>query len=347
MSPVALIPFLSALLAAPATSLTLADLASAPVTYQDIPREFQLDGVVEAAHQATVSAQTQGQIEAIFFDVDNFVEAGAVIVRIKDIEHRARVAQATADLDAASATLVNAREEFNRIKELYQKRTASESAMDKAIADVKNAQARVEATTAALGQAEEQLAYTQVRAPYAGLVTKRHVQVGEMANPGQPLMTGVSLHQLRVAVDVPQNLIPAIRAGQGALIQLPGAQRVQPASVTIFPFADQGSNTFKVRLDLPPDLPHLYPGMFVKAGFITGEKRELVIPKAAVVQRSEVSGAYVLKEGKVVFRQIRLGRDLGETVIVLAGLTDGEQVALDPIAAGSLLKAQGGGRHDD
>lgn len=351
MSLASLIPLLSALVAAPPAHLTLADLASAPVTYRAIPREFQLDGVIEAAHQATVSAQTQGQIEALFFDVDDFVAAGTVIVRIKDTEHRARLAQATAELDSASATLVHAREEFSRVKELYQKQTASESAMDKAIAEVKNAQARVEAATAALGQAEEQLAYTQVRAPYAGLVTQRHVQVGEMANPGQPLMTGVSLHQLRVAVDVPQILMPAIRAGQGARIQLPSAKPVQPVHLTIFPFADPGSNTFKVRLDLPEDLPDLYPGMFVKTSFITGENPELVIPKAAVVQRSEVSGTYVLKEGKVVFRQIRLGRDLGDSLVVLGGLTEGERVALDPIAAVKVLKAQAlesaGGPHHE
>jgi RND family efflux transporter MFP subunit len=221
--------------------------------------------------------------------------------------------------------------------------------MDKAIADVKSAQARVEVATAALEQANEQLTYTQVRAPYAGLVTQRHVQVGEMASPGQPLMTGISLKQLRVAVDVPQNLIPAIRAGQGVRIHLPDNQVVAATGMTVFPFADQGSNTFKVRLNLPANLANLYPGMFVKAGFLTGEKRELAIPKSAVVQRSEVTGTYVIKEGKVSFRQIRVGRDLGDTLVVLSGLSEGEQVALDPISAGATLKAQaqGGGERKD
>jgi hypothetical protein len=119
--------------------------------------------------------------------------------------------------------------------------------------------------------------------------------------------------------------------------------------MTVFPFADQGSNTFKVRLNLPANLANLYPGMFVKAGFLTGEKRELAIPKAAVVQRSEVTGTYVIKEGKVSFRQIRVGRDLGDSLVVLSGLTEGEQVALDPISAGATLKAQaqGGGERKD
>ena len=349
MSLASLIPLLSALVAASAADLDPAKLASASVAFREIPREFQLDGIIEAVNQATVSAQTQGQVKEVLFDVDDFVAAGSVIARIKDTEHRARVAQAAAELDSANATLNHAREEFDRIKGLFNKQAASESAMDKAIADVKNAQARVEAATAALEQANEQLAYTEVRAPYAGLVTQRHVQVGEIANPGQPLMTGISLDHLRVTVDVPQNLIPAVRAGQGARIHLPGNQVVTAAGMTVFPFADQGSNTFQVRLGLPADLANLYPGMFVKAGFLTGAKRELAIPKAAVVQRSEVTGVYVLTDGQVRFRQIRVGRDLGDALVVLSGLSEGERVALDPIAAGATLKAQsqgGGERHD-
>ena len=346
MSIASLIPLLSALAATGVADPNPAQLDSATVAYRSVPREYQLDGVVEAVQQTTVSAQTQGQVQEILFDVDDFVEAGAVIARIKDTEHRSRVAQATAELNSAEATLKNAHEEFDRIKELFNKKMSSESAMDKAIADVKNAQARVEAATAALEQAVEQLEYTQVRAPYAGLVTRRHLQVGEMANPGQALMTGIALRNLRVSVDVPQNLIQAVRDGQGARIHLPGGALVAATRMTVFPFADQGSNTFKVRLDLPPDLADLYPGMFVKTGFITGEKRELAIPKPAVVHRSEVTGVYVLADGRISFRQIRLGRDLGDAWVVLSGLTEGERVALDPIAAGTLLKARAGERSD-
>ena len=346
MSMASLIPLLSALAATGPADLNIAQLDSATVAYRSVPREYQLDGVIEAVQQTTVSAQTQGQVQEILFDVDDYVEAGTVIARIKDTEQRSRVAQATAELNSAEATLKNAHEEFERIKEMFNKKMSSESVMDKAIADVKNTQARVEAAAAALEQAVEQLEYTQVRAPYSGLVTRRHVQVGEMANPGQALMTGIALRNLRVSVDVPQNMIQGVRAGKGARIQLPGGARVEAAQMTVFPFADQGSNTFKVRLDLPPDLADLFPGMFVKIGFITGEKRELAIPKPAVVHRSEVTGVYVLADGQIRFRQIRLGRDLGDAWVVLSGLTEGERVALDPIAAGTRLKARAGERSD-
>jgi hypothetical protein len=107
------------------------------------------------------------------------------------------------------------------------------------------------------------------------------------------------------------------------------------------------SNTFKVRVDLPVATRALFPGMYVKTGFVVGERSELTIPKEAVVYRSEVTGVYVVSPAsQVQFRQVRLGRALADAFVVLSGLTEGEQVALDPIAAGVALKGQAAERHE-
>jgi hypothetical protein len=144
-----------------------------------------------------------------------------------------------------------------------------------------------------------------------------------------------------VIVDVPQSVIPSVREGGTARIYLPDGSVIETKDITVFPFADMGSNTFKVRIDLPPDARALFPGMYVKTGFVVGAKEELAIPKAAVVYRSEVTAVYVVGEGNHVhFRQVRLGRNLDGAFVVLSGLAEGERVALDPIAAGVLLKDQ-------
>jgi RND family efflux transporter MFP subunit len=284
-------------------------------------------------------------VEEILYDVDDFVEKGEVIARLRDNEHRARVAQAAAELKSASAELSRAQDEFARIEGLHRNKNVSESEMDRAAADLAGAEARLDAAQAALEQAQEQLRYTQIRAPYSGIVTNRHVELGEIASPGQPVMSGISLEELRVTVDVPQSVIPAVRKLGEVNVYLPNggdeAEVVQPERITVFPFADMGSNTFKVRLDLPGELENLFPGMFVKTGFVTGKKEELTVPKAAVVYRSEVTGVYVVDPDRGVhLRQIRVGRDHGDALVVLSGLTAGEAVALDPIAAGVALKAR-------
>ena len=214
--------------------------------------------------------------------------------------------------------------------------------MDKATAALKSARARLSAAKANMARAQEQLDYTLVRAPYSGLVTRRLVELGAFVNVGQALMAGVSLDRLRVNVDVPQRLINRIRTHNKARLMLDGPEfkTVPVGRITFFPFADPTTNTFKVRIDLKEKVENLFPGMFVKVAFSTGISEHLVVPEAAVAYRGEVTGVYVIDaQGRPHFRHIRLGRYTGDNKrIVLAGLTAGEQIALDPISAGIYLK---------
>ncbi|TCT18741.1 efflux RND transporter periplasmic adaptor subunit [Thiobaca trueperi] len=324
-------------------------LDTAVVTARTLPREYRLDGLIEAVNRSTVSAQTSGQVQEMFYDVDDYVEKNAILVRLKDTEQRAQVSQAEADLKSATARLRQLKDEHERIAGLYRKKAVSDSAMDQATASLATAQADLDAATARLEQAREQLAYTEIRAPYSGIVAQRHIELGSMVNSGAPVMSGISLDDLRVIVDVPQSIIQSVRrsaqSGAAVRVYLPDGEVVAGAGITVFPLADPGSNTFKVRIDLPnqsdarPRL--LFPGMFVKTGLVVGEKSVLTVPRSAVAQRSEVTGIYVVAEsGRIHFRQIRLGQSLPDAEVVLAGLTEGERVALDPIAAGVALKSQ-------
>ncbi|MEJ2576535.1 MAG: efflux RND transporter periplasmic adaptor subunit [Gammaproteobacteria bacterium] len=333
---------LLALLAGAATTATATELATTPVERVEVPRVYRLDGVVEAVSQSTVSAQTSGQVAEVLFDVEDYVDKGDLLLVLKDTEQRARVDQAEANLRAAGARLRDARQELERIEGVHARQLVSQQELDKARAALDTASAQHEAAAAALEQAREQLGYTRVRAPYKGIVTRRLVELGEVAQVGTPLMTGISLERLRVVVDVPQSVVPQVRDYAEAQVRTPGGGWIDAERITVFPFADQASNTFKVRLDLPADVAGLFPGMYIKAAFVTGAREALVVPEESVVFRSEVTGVYVVDdEGRVSLRHVRVGRPLGDgRVAVLAGLSEGERVALDTIAAGVLLKDQ-------
>ena len=180
-----------------------------------------------------------------------------------------------------------------------------------------------------------------VRAPYAGIVTERHVEVGEAVSPGQPLMSGLSLERLRVAVYVPQSVAREIR-DQPSAVLVTEEGRVPASNITLFPTADPVTNTFTVRLDLPDGQFGLYPGMFVKAAFAIGDAERLLVPAAAVFHRSEVTGVYVVRGNSVRLRQVRTGQTFGDQVEILSGLNAGEQVALDPVRAGMVAKSSRG-----
>lgn len=310
------------------------------VAAEEAPVERVLDGRIEAVNQGTVSAQTSGRVAEVLYDVNDFVPAGAVIVRLRATEQRASMEQAQAALREAQAREAETQTRYSRIRGLYEDEAASKAQLDAVAAERDAAVARLNAARAALAAAREGVSYTEVRAPYAGVVTQRHVEAGESVSPGTPLMSGLSLQYLRVAVDVPQSVVENVREIGNAAVYVDG-RRIQAQKLTIFPRAEAQSNTFRARIDLPENAADLYPGMLVKVGFVVGEARRLSIPGSALVERSEIAGVYAVDEqGRVSLRQVRIGRRLDDRVEVLAGLVEGDRVAADPLAAALVLREQ-------
>ncbi len=252
-------------------------LETAAASYESASVERVFDGTVEAVHQATVSAQTAGRIAEVGYDVDDFVDAGSVLVRFTDVEQRTALRQAEAQLAEARARLTEAEEDYRRAQNLQERGLGSQRDLDSALASRKSASARVASAESAVEAARQQLAYTVVEAPYPGIVTERHVEVGESVSPGQPLMSGLSLERLRVATDLPQSVASEVRKNPVAAL-ITGEGRVQAADITLFPIADPVTNTFRVRMDLPEGQFGLYPGMFVKVAFRIGEAERLLVP---------------------------------------------------------------------
>ncbi|NNK32796.1 MAG: efflux RND transporter periplasmic adaptor subunit [Xanthomonadales bacterium] len=326
------------LLSAPAPAQGPEALESAVAAYESAAVERIFDGTVEAVHQATVSAQTAGRIAEVGYDVDDYVEAGAVLIRFTDVEQRSALRQAEAQLAEARARRTEADEEYRRAENLKERGLGSQRDLDTALAGRKTAAARVASAESAVEAARQQLAYTVVTAPYPGIVTERHIEVGESVTPGQPLMSGLALERLRVVIDLPQSVASEVRKNpSAALITEEG--RVEAAEITLFPIADPVTNTFRVRLELPEGQYGLYPGMFVKAAFRIGEAERLLVPSPAVLHRSEVTAVYVIGETGLRLRQVRTGQSFGDRTEILAGLSAGEQVALDPVRAGIAAKS--------
>lgn len=318
-------------------------LESATVALRAFPRVQHYDAVIEAVRSATVAAQTTGRVVEILYDVHDEVPAGSVILRLDDSEQRARLDAAQAGVREAESYRVKADQELRRLSTLVARNLASAQDVDAARAALGAAGARLDAARAAAVNARQQLDYTVVRAPYGGVVMKRYIEIGETAQPGQPLMSGYALDQLRAVAQVPQRLVPALRATTAsATVEVPGSDEPLTVSRMLFlPVADPVAHTVPVRLDLGAVAAQLLPGMLVKAVFTTGEEQRLVVPSAAVVQRGELTAVYVIDAaGAPHLRQIRAGRDDNGWVEVLSGLIAGERVATDTAAVLSGLDSR-------
>lgn len=311
------------------------------VEFRDVDQTYAAEGLVEAVKQATVSAQIAGRIVELKFDVGDYVQKGQVIARIDASVVGQQLAGSQAQVAQARALLENARASYERTKQLAAQKFISQAALDKATGEYKAAQAQASASLAGAGEAAANRQFATIVAPFSGVVSARLIELGEMAQPGKPLFTGFDPKDLRVEVTVPQYKLPAVREQSRATIEIPSLNKwVKAAQITIVPTADVKTHASRVRIDLPEDLRDVYPGMFARAHFAVSRARKLLVPAAAVLRRSELTAVYVVDaKNKVQLRQVRLGEPAGEAQIeVLAGLTPGEKVALDPVKAGIYLK---------
>lgn len=325
--------------AAAVPAVSLETLTVAPT---QVPRLREWDGRIEAIEQATLAAQTGGRVADLSVDVGDVVDEGQVLVRFTTVEQKAGQRQALADLEAARAAASEASTSFRRVQDIYARRLVAKSELDRAEAANDAAQAQLAAARAGLKRADEQVAYTAIRAPYRGVVTARHVQAGETVSPGQALLSGLSLDRLRLRVDVPPAVVQQLNADTPAWVINAHGERIPAERIIVFPHADGSSHQVGVRLDLPVAASGFMPGMSAKAVFQLGDATVLSIPATALSLRGEVESVFVLDAGgRVDLRQVRSGRRFENGDIeILAGLVEGDVVAMDAAAGLEARRSQ-------
>ena len=316
-------------------------LVTVTVVLREVGLTYAADGVVEAIRTSTLAAQIPGRIVELRVNAGDPVTKGQVLARIDEREAAQGVVANQAQVARTEAALAEATGNLERTRKLVAQNFVSKAALDRAQADFDAARAQVAAARASTSQAVTLRGHALIAAPFAGVVAERLVELGEMAQPGKPLLTVFDPRDLRAVAYVPQDRIAGIRNGGSVAVEVLALnQRVKAGRVTVLPAADPRTHTTEVRVDLPDGLKGVYPGQFARVHFGAGSAKKLVIPAQAVVYRSEVAGAYVVGAGgEISLRQLRLGETAGEAGIeVLAGISAGEKVALDPVAALTALK---------
>lgn len=297
--------------------------ASVVVQAREVDLGFPVEATVEAVRQATVAAQVAGRVLDVRVDAGQRVRAGELLMRI-DVREAAG-----SDL-AAKAALAQARAAWERTKSLYAQKFISKAALDQAEATLKAAEGA--ASSAGAG-----LSHGTVTAPISGLIAERHVEAGEMAAPGKPLLTIFDPRGMRVIASLPQYKLAELKKAPRARIELPETGRwIDVTRIEILPTVDSRSHTATARLYLPENAEGIVPGAYARAHFSSGVAKKLTLPPAAVLRRGEVTAVYVIDDkGTARLRQVRLGEAVvGGDLEVLAGISAGERVSLEPVRVG-------------
>ena len=333
---------LTAALALASPALAQATVAPAGVgqtleiAVRDFPQTVAAEGVVEAVKQTTLGAQVAGRIVELGVKAGDTVRAGQVLARIDARTADQAVAASLSQVTEAEANLANARRKHERNRDLLAQKFVSQAAVDQSEAEYKAAQAQLAAVKANAGQAVAAQTFNTITAPYAGIVGATLAELGDMAQPGRPLVTVFDPRELRVTASLPQTTLPKLKLGEPVRVEIASlGKSVTATKVTVIPVADARTHTTRIRLDLP-STDGVLPGQFARARFVTGGVRALAIPASALLRRGEVTAVYVVDgAGRAQLRQVRAGEGVGEAFVeILSGLSAGERIALNPVQAG-------------
>lgn len=282
-----------------------------------VPIMVEVTGQVAAATQATLASKVQGIVQELRVHEGSAVAKGDTLLVLDSRDLRANLARAEAEVE-------NARAQLDRMQRLFDLESVTKQELDNATRAFKVAEA---SRAAALAQ----LSYTVVKAPFDGVVTEKRVEVGELASPGQPLLRMEDPRRLRLEATVAEGDLKAVTRGDriAVVVDALGDRRLAGTIAQILPTGDPNTHTFLVKVDLPPT-PGLKTGMFGRLQLEKGASESLVLPKAAMVERGQLSGVFVVGADLIArLRWVKVGRTLTGGVEVLSGLNVGERVLAD------------------
>jgi membrane fusion protein (multidrug efflux system) len=272
---------------------------------------------LEAEADAEIIAKVGGEVRRILVEEGDRVKAGQLLAVLDDRQLRLEAAQ-------TRAALAKAERDFNRQVELHEKGLVSAGAFESLKYDLDNQRA-------ANDLASLNLSYSEIRAPFAGIVSTRHVKLGEELAVGSKVFRVTDPTPLKAAVYVPERELARLKTGQAASISVDAlAGRSFPAVVKLVsPTVDAATATFKVTLEVNDPKGDLKPGMFSRVGIVFERRSEtLTIPRIALLDTDGTSNVFVVASGKAEQRAIKTGLSSAGKVEVTDGLTGTEQVVV-------------------
>ncbi len=309
------------------------DLELAIVAVSTVPRYYTVPGSVIADERVQLSSRISGFIRKLAVHEGDLVHEGQVLVEIDPADVDGAVRRATAARASAQADLADARVDVDKFAALAGTGSVPVDTLRKAQVRREVAQARVAEAQAALETASAQRAYTTITSPVEGVVVARLREAGDLATPGVPILEVEARNTLVFQTYVAESRVTQLDPAQPVQVSLdavPGAH--DGRLLRVVPSADPVTRRYEVKVTLPA-AAGLLPGMFGRAHFRIGDDQPLTAPRAALTERSGLSGAFrVAEDGRIEFRWLRTRRELGDWLEVTAGLVAGDRVVLNPPA---------------
>lgn len=301
----------------------------------DEQQGLNISGQIEAARSVNISTRLMGYITKLTVKVGDHVSKGQLLVSISNDDILAKRAQADAMLNEAEASLKAAAKDYERYTNLYKQQSASAKELDNITLQYNSAKSRVEAAKQTRNEVDAMLGYSNLTAPFAGIVTQKLADAGSMANPGMPLLTIEQSGSYQVSASVPENSINQIHQGTEVMISIKAINKTFKGTVSQINQSSQFTGgQYIIKISLPDNEKNgLYAGMYAnvsipvkRSAAIATNSDEVMVPVSSIIYKDQLTGLYTVgSNNTALLRWVRLGKNAGDKVEVLSGLEKNEQ----------------------
>jgi RND family efflux transporter MFP subunit len=292
--------------------------------------ELNISGQVEAAQSANISTRVMGYITKLNVKVGDHVNKGQLLASISNDDMLAKKAQTEAMITEAEAAYKNAEKDLERFTNLYKQQSASAKELDNITLQYNSSKSRVEAAKQMRNEVNAMLSYTNLTAPFSGIVTQKLADAGSMANPGMPLLTIEQSGTYQISASVPENSISQIHQGIEAMVSIKASDRNFKSVVTQINQSSQFTGgQYIIKISIPDNQKTgLYAGMYAniviptkKSATATTNTDAVLVPVSSIEYKDQLTGLYTISNNNTaLLRWVRLGKNYGDKVEVLSGL---------------------------
>jgi RND family efflux transporter MFP subunit len=324
---------------------TISGVSIAALAPTSVDEFIEAAGTIRAAKTSYVASRLMGTVTSLLAKEGDTVENGQLLLTIDDRDVVQKVRAAEAGHREAIKALESAKQNrelteitYRRYKTMYEEKAISQQEMDqfetqKKVAswEYERVQEMVNRASAGLSEAKIYLDFTRVTSPLKGLVTEKKIEAGSMAVPGMPLLTVENTAAYHAEITVDESLSGNIRPGMPVMVSIEAINRRLTGQVTeILPAIDPQSRSFTVKVSVSG--PGLRSGLYTKVKIARGKKEAILAPKAAIVEKGQLTGVYAVdSQGIVTYRLVRTGKEYDGNWEILSGLKPNDRIIVQGV----------------
>ena len=299
------------------------------ITESNNSQFLSVSGKIQASKSADLSTRMMGFVKKVHVNVGDKVKKGQLLISINNTGLQAKKAQVNAGITKAKTAFNNAEKNYKRFKNLFASNSVTQKEMDDMTANYEMAKAGLESANQMKNEINAQFTYSNITAPFRGVITSKNIEAGDMANPGMPLISLETPKVFEVIAMVPETEISQIKKGTTVNVLVKSLNKTLKGKVAeVSTSAKNTGGQYLVKINLDKTDVNILSGMFSTVQFPVERnvKSELVlIPMDAIVKNGQLSGVYTVSSSNTaMLRWLRLGRIYGNSVEVLSGLNASE-----------------------